>query len=245
MANKCSILAYMGRSRQQITELVHVGPAVLAKELRISVPQPFQEMLPGAGLQRGWATSVVGSSAGRVFAWALLGEVTRSGGWIAMVDVPGISLTAANEVGLSIERVLVISGTEPQSWAPTIGALVGAVDVIVYGSPQHRIQPSTFRKLVSRCRERGTVLMALADEYGPRPAATPPVEVDVSFNVRPAGWSGLGEGHGRLISRAVSVVVSGRRVPGQPRKATFMVPDVDGVVRVVPPSRGPALSVVN
>ena len=122
-------------SKQHLADLAHVAPLVLAKEQLIAVPPPFQDLLPAVGLQRGWATSVVGSPAGRVFAWALLSELTRSGGWIATVDVSGINLTAANEVGLSIERVLVVSGTDAQNWAPTMGALVGAVDVIVYGAP--------------------------------------------------------------------------------------------------------------
>jgi len=234
-------------------DLGHVAPLVLAKEQRISVSSPFEQLLPGAGLQRGWATSVVGSSTGRVFAWALLGALTRSGGWIATVDVSGISLTAANEVGLSIERVLVVSGTDAQNWAPTMGALVGAVDVIVYGSPRHRIQPSTFRKLGSRCRERGTVLMQLPSGHVAPSRETLPVEADVSFDVRPAGWSGLGDGHGRLVSRTIDVTVSGRRVPGRPRKGTFMIPDANGLICAVPAEpcavetvvgQDPALSIV-
>ena len=219
-------------SKQHLADLAHVAPLVLAKEQLIAVPPPFQDLLPAVGLQRGWATSVVGSPAGRVFAWALLSELTRSGGWIATVDVSGINLTAANEVGLSIERVLVVSGTDAQNWAPTMGALVGAVDVIVYGAPRHRIQPSTFRKLMSRCRERGTVLMQLPDRRHATKGGLP-VEADVSFDVCPVGWSGLGDGHGRLASRAINVTASGRRIPGQPRKGTFMVPDACGTVRPI------------
>ena len=236
---------HMVSSQQNIADIIgrEVAPVVLAKEQLIAVPSPFEEILPGAGLQRGWATCVTGSPAGRVFVWALLGELTRSGGWVATVDVSGINLTAANEVGLSIERVLVVSGAGAKNWAQVLGALVGAVDVIVYGNPRHRVQPSTFRKLVSRCRERGTVLMQLPNGHDAASRGLP-VEADVSFDVRPAGWSGLGDGHGRLASRAVDVTVSGRRVPGQQRRGTFMVPDTDGVVRSVSTSSGSPLSIV-
>ena len=239
--------AIMVVPRLSISELAsatNVAPVVLARELIVPIPQVFHEVLPGGGLQRGWSTSVGGSPAARVFAWALLGEVTRSGGWVAAVDLSGISLAAANEVGLSIERVLVVSGADSGNWATTIGALVGAVDVIVYGFPRRRIQPSVFRKLISRCRERGTVLMALPESYVAQLNPSPPVEVDISFDVRPTSWLGLGEGHGHLKSRAIDVTVSGRRVPGQQRRGTFMVPDTDGVVRSVSTSSGSPLSIV-
>lgn len=237
----------MAAPRLSISELAratNVAPVVLARELIVPVPQIFHELLPGAGLQRGWNTSVGGSPAARVFAWALLSEVTRSGGWVAAVDLSGISLTAANEVGLSIERVLVVSGADSRNWESTIGALVGAVDVVVYGFPRRRIPPSVFRKLISRCRERGTVLMALPSSYDAHSTPAPPVDVDIAFDVQPNSWHGLGQGHGHLQSRAIDVTVSGRRVPGRQRKGAFMLPDTDGKVRCVSTSTGTNLSIV-
>lgn len=233
----------MDADNRQLADIANIAPVVLAKDLLVPVPEVFHEVLPRSGLQRGWATQVAGSPSGRVFAWALLSEVTRSGGWVAAVDVPGISLAAASEVGLSIERVLVISRVEAQNWADVMGALIGSVDVVMYASPQHRVQSSTYRKLLSRCRERGTILMQLASDS--RPAVRPPVEVDVSFDVQSADWRGLGNGHGCLESRTVNVTVSGRRIPGQPRTGSFMVPDTDGSVRAVPDSTDPVLAIVN
>jgi len=221
-----------------------IAPVVLAKELLIPVPEVFHQVLPGTGLQRGWATTVTGSTSGRVLAWALLSEVTRSGGWIAAVDVPGIGLLAASEVGLSIERVLVVTNVDAQSWASTMGALIGSVDAVVYGNPRHRVQPSTHRKLISRCRERGTVLMELAcgDTFSRN---STPIEADIAFDVRPSNWSGIGNGYGRLASRTVNVSVSGRRAQGRTRNATFVVPDVDGAIRAVTEPVDPVLSIVS
>ena len=220
----------MALSAHQLADIEKIAPVVLAKELLIPVPKVFHTVLPGAGLQRGWATKVTGSASGRVFAWALLSEVTRSGGWIAAVDVPGVSLSAASEVGLSIERVVVVSGVDAKNWAATMGALIGSVDAVVYGTPRHRVQPSTHRKLTSRCRERGTVLLQLACGQTGRTKETAPNDVDVAFDVHPVRWHGLGSGHGRLESRAINVSVSGRRAQGRTRSGLFMVPDVDGSV---------------
>jgi len=229
----------------QLADVVKIAPVVLAKELLMPVPEVFHQVLPGTGLQRGWTTHVAGSASGGVFAWAMLSEVTRSGGWVAAVDIPGISLAAASEVGVSVERVLVISGVDAQSWAATMGALIGSVDAVIYGAPRHRIQPSAHRKLVSRCRERGTVLMQLTCGHSTRQSSPPPVEADISFEVQPVRWAGLGKGYGRLESRTISVSVSGRRAQGRVRRGTFMLPDVDGSVRHMPEIVDPVLSIVS
>ena len=228
----------------QLADISAIAPVVLAKELLIGVPEVFQCLLPGAGLQRGWTTRVSGSPPGRAFTWALLSDITRNGGWIAAVDVPGIALTAASEVGLSIERVLIVSSNDASSWTGAMGALIGSVDAIVFGTPRHRIQPSMQRRLTSRCRERGTVLMELADDQASsRAARDQPIDVDVSFAVSTDRWDGLGSGHGRLISREIQVAATGRRVPGRARHGTFLVPDVDGAVRVVPEPASPVVSI--
>lgn len=152
----------------------------------------------------------------------MLGEVTASGGWIAAVDVSGIGLEAAREVGVAIERVLVVTTPDRASWGATIGALIGAVDVIVFGAPRHSVQPREYRRMASRCRERGTVLMELASPTDGQ------LQYDVSFEVTPVGWNGLGQGFGRLMSRHLDVAVSGRRVPGGGRRGRFALPAVDG-----------------
>jgi len=202
-----------------------VAPIVLAAEQILPVPEIFHSMLPGGGLQRGWTTRVDGGSSARALAWALLGTVTTSGGWIAAVDVPGISLTAAREVGVAVERVLVVTSTEASTWSNTIGALIGAVDAIVFASPRHRVQQREYRRIASRCRERGTVLVELGHHVEGQ------LQYDVSFSVDPVKWHGLGTGHGRLQSRCLDVSVRGRRTPGAGRKARFELPGLDGQLR--------------
>ncbi len=216
-----------------------VAPVMLAGEQIIAVPEVFSSLLPGGGLQRGWITRVDGSASARALAWALLGEITTTGRWVAAVNVPGISLAAASEVGVAVERVLVVQNVAAEVWAPTVGALIGAVDVVMFGAPQHRVRPSDYRQMASRCRERGTVLMELAPEPAARPnqrVAKGQLQYDLSFSVDPIAWEGLGRGHGHLRSRGLSVSVGGRRCPGQGRRGHFELPSHDGTLRRYEPA---------
>jgi len=228
-----------------LSQAQQIAPVVLAKEQLLQVPPVFQPLLPGAGLQRGWTTRIEGSRSGRALAWALLADVTRSGGWIATVDVPGISLVAASEVGVSVVVPLTTSTRSTDTWASTIGALIGSVDVVVFGAPRHRVQPSVHRRIASRCRERGTVLLELGGpSAGRRSSSDKQLEYDVSFHVADVGWHGLGAGYGRLVSRELEVTVGGRRSRGAPRRGRFAVPGADGVVREIATPEAPVLSVV-
>ena len=178
-----------------------IAPVLLAGEQILPVPEVFHSLLPGGGLQQGWVTRVDGSASSRALAWALLSEITTAGRWVAAVNVDGISLTAASEVGVAIERVLVVQHVTPEVWLSTIGALIGAVDVVLFGTPQHRIRPSDYRQIASRCRERGTVLMELAPVAATRPGrsgrrsgSVGQLQYDLSFTVAPIAWEGLGRG---------------------------------------------------
>lgn len=221
----------MGVPAELREQVQRVAPVVLAAEHLLPVPEVFHTVLPGGGLQRGWTTRVDGGSSARALAWALLSNITTTGGWIATVDVPGISLSAAREVGVAIERVLVVTSPDPAAWSATIGALIGSVDVIVFAAPRHRVQPSEYRRMSSRCRERGTVMLELAS------TGEGQLQYDVAFTVNPVEWQGLGIGHGCLQSRGLDVSVSGRRTKGPARRARFELPSVDGRLRRIDPTR--------
>ena len=228
----------MGIPAELQEQVQRVAPVVLAAEQLLPVPEIFHTVLPNGGLQRGWTTRVDGGSSARALAWALLGNITTTGGWIAAVDVPGIGLSAAREVGVAIERVLVVTSPDAAAWSATIGALIGSVDVIVFGAPRHRVQPSEYRRMSSRCRERGTVMIELAS------SGEGQLQYDVAFSVDPVEWQGLGYGHGRLQARGLDVSVSGRRTKGPTRNARFELPAIDGRLRRVDQAR-PSLSAVS
>jgi len=218
----------MGLPRELHDQVQRISPTVLAAEQVLPVPAIFHSLLPGGGLQRGWTTRIDGGSTARALAWAMLGQITTLGGWIAAVDVSGISLSAAREVGVAIERVLIVTSPNGDGWSATIGALIGSVDVIVFGSPRHRVQPREYRRMASRCRERGTVLVELTSDGDPQ------LQYDVSFSVASRQWNGLGQGFGRLQSRDLEVSATGRRLPGGVRHGRFELPSADGALRSLP-----------
>lgn len=219
----------------ELAEQAHrISPATMANDQVLAVPELFHGLLPSGGFQRGWTVRVEGSASARALAWALLGNATTSGRWVATVNVEGICLAAASELGVAIERVLVVSNVGAKAWSSTLGALIGAVDVIVFDAPEHRIPPSEYRKIASRCRERGTVLVELGTRSPRRPGRlgnTGQLQYDVSFSVQPTAWTGLEGGYGYLQTRCVEVSVSGRRAVGQQRQGTFGLPTADGTLQ--------------
>ena len=219
----------MTELRDRVTR---VAPVVLAAEQVLPVPELFTGLLPGRGLQRGWITRIEGGPSARAFAWAVIADVTTSGGWVAAVDVPGIGLAAARDVGVAIERVVVVTSPDTASWTTAVAALIGAVDVVVFDSPRHRVSPSEHRRLASRARERGTVLVELATTSRPARLESQ-LQYDLAFTTRPLAWEGLGAGHGCLRGRALDVSVSGRRLGGPARSARFELPGVDGTIRAL------------
>ena len=52
-------------------------------------------------------------------------------------------------------------------------------------------------------------------------------------------WEGLGQGHGHLRARRVTVVGGGRREASRPRQAELWLPSVDGAVEAVLPDPVP------
>ncbi len=220
-------MAITAELRAQIGE---VAPVVLAAEQVLPVPSIFSSVIPGGGLQRGSTVGVGGGPAGRVVAWSLLGAVTGTGGWVASVGMAGVGLVAAHEVGVAIERVLVVDTTDvdAETWSASIGALIGAVDVVMFGTPRHRITPSEQRRMSSRARERGTVLLEVP---GVRPQRQ--LAADLTLDVEAVRWDGLENGHGVIRSRIVDVVGSGRRGARRERRATLALPSDSGALDVV------------
>lgn len=225
----------MGYSSELAEQARLLTPITLARERMLAVPDIFSDLLPNGGLQHGWTVRFDGGVSARALAWALLSEVTTAGRWIATVDVAGISLAAASELGVAIERVLVVEHVGAQRWSAVLGALIGSVDAIIFDAPQHRIRPSEYRKISSRCRERGTVLIELAGHAlgQPQRSGSGQLQYDLSLWVEPTSWAGLGCGYGHLQSRSLKVSVSGRRAAGRSPEAIFELPASAGnLVRI-------------
>lgn len=184
-----------------------VDPEVSARLL--PVPTDLGGLLPDGALRRGSTVVVAGSTS---LALRLLAEVSRSGGWVALVGLPDVGLLAAHQLGLALDRVALVP--EPGPEAPTAAAaLLDGVDAVVVG-PAAALTDGDRRRLSARARERSAVLLPT----GPWPGA------HVVLTAERSRWEGLGQGSGRLRSRALTVRRQGRGAAGRATVLDVIVP---------------------
>ncbi len=207
-------------------------PTVLAREQVLPVLPALRELLPGGALQRGTTVSVQGEAATSL-ALALLAGASAAGSWVAIVGLPTLGLAAAAELGLALERLVVVRDPSPASWGPVVAALVGSFDAVLL-APTHRVRATDARRLAARARERGSVLVQL--ESGARAALEP----DLRLVTGATQWEGLGHGHGCLHARRVQIETSGRRRAARPRRLDLWLADEDGQVAAAGPTEAAA-----
>lgn len=205
-----------------------VRPVTLTREQRLPVLPALEGLLPGAGLRRG-ATVSIGSPPGvggvTSLALALVADASRLGSWVAAVGLPSLGLVAADELGVALERLVLVAAPERDAWGGVAAALVDGFDLVVLHAGRSGVRPADARRLAARARERGSVLLQLGPGW--------PEGADLQLQVTRARWEGLGDGHGHLQARKVRVSRSGRGEAAQPRRADFWLPGPDGLVAVV------------
>ena len=134
---------------------------------------------------------------------------------------------------VAVSRLALIPrlGTDP---ANVIAALLDGVDLVVVGGTR-QVRESDARRLSHRARHRGSVLLP----FGPWPGS------DVELRCVRARWSGVGEGHGYLREREITVQASGRGAAARPRSCELLLPARGGAVASAEqPSVRPSLHVV-
>ncbi|QOR72270.1 hypothetical protein IM660_08595 [Ruania alkalisoli] len=164
-------------------------------ERAVDIPGGLAPLFP-AGMCRGSAVQVLGSTSVLL---SLAAAAAREGAWCAMVGLPDLGLAAAAELGLPLERTVVVPRPGPDL-AAVLGALVDGVDVLVVGSTTALLDRER-RTLGSRVRVREAVLLTA----GPWPGA------DVVLKVDPGAWYGIGRGSGMLHSGEVTIAARHRR----------------------------------
>lgn len=213
-----------------------IRPTAPAGERCLPVLEPLQTVLPD-GLQRGTSVAVGGAARVSVLL-ALVAGASQAGSWVAVVGVPELGLVAAAELGLDLDRLLLVATPPAGRWATVVVALAEAVDVVVV-APRHRVHPGDARKLAARVREQGAVLMRLTPVAASLPGVSTgrgaaidpwPEAAELWCRATVHGWQGVGEGHGHLLARAVTLEVGGRRAAMRPRRAELWLPDGGGRV---------------
>jgi len=212
-----------------------VRSPVLAVDRALPVVGALDELLPD-GIRRGSTIGLSGVGA-RSLALALIARATQVGSWVAVVGDADLSPATALEMGVSVERLVVVFPPSG-AWASIVASLVGAVDLVLVAS-NHRLSASDCRRLAARCRESGSVLLYLSLS-----SSGPPVRVgflDLFLSVDRASWEGptgspVGNPDGgverlaRLRTRRVEVVAEGRGMPPGGRRCELQLPNLEGAL---------------
>jgi len=197
--------------------------ANLAHERTLPVVKALSAVVPSGRMQRGSTLAVhgVGSTS---FGLALVGEAVRDGSFLAVVAPESFGLAACLDFDIPLRRVVqFVLPSDPSRWAQSVASIVEGFDVVVLAD-RHRVSSSQARQLTARNRERGSVLVRIAGPAWPDAA-------DIRFDVSAPIWSGLGQGHGYLRSRQVSVQVAGRRFHGKGQAHQILLPAAGGGVQ--------------
>jgi hypothetical protein len=214
--------------RAQLAQLRQIAdrarPTVLAREQVLPVLPALRDLLPSGALERGTTVGVTGDAATSL-ALALIAGPSAAGSWAAVVGVPTLGLAAAAELGVALERLVLVREPEPSSWGTVVAALVGAFDVVMLAST-NRVRTTDARRLAARARERGSVLVQLGG------VARSGLECDVRLTIGEVRWRGLARGHGNVRARRVIVETSGRRRAARPRRVDLWLLDDHGHVAV-------------
>ena len=174
-----------GDPRSTAEAAERVRPVALAREQLLPVVPALAELLPDAGLARGSMITVgaTGGGGATALALALAAAPSAAGSWVAAVGLPQVGLAAAAEHGLALERFAVVRTPPDDQWATVVAALVGAFDVVLLGpAPAARLGEA--RRLATRARERGSVLVTID------PAGRSLLEVDLRLTVVGSDWLG-------------------------------------------------------
>lgn len=208
--------------RERLSKLIpKIGPVTFARDRVLPVAGALEPLFPDAGLMRGSVIGCQGATAMSV-ALALVAGPSAAGSWLAVIGVPSLGLRAASELGIALDRLVMVAdqardlGEEP--WANVISALIDGFDVIVLRAD---VRASIARRLQSRLQNRGAVMVLVGDPG--------PFSCDIVIDCRQGEWEGLGHGSGRLVRRRLTLSASGRRLPRE-RRIDVWLPGAGGSI---------------
>jgi hypothetical protein len=185
-----------------------VRPVTLAGERTIPVLPSLGTLLP-AGLRRGTVVAVrarPGVTGSTSLALTLVAGPSQDGAWVAAVGARSLGLAAAAELGVALERLVVVDVDRQRrvQLASVVAALVDGFDVVLVGAgARARLRRGDTRRLIARVRERGAVLVSVGDDL-------PGGSAQVRLEVTACAWEGLDQGAGFLQRCRATVEATGR-----------------------------------
>ena len=217
-----------------------------AHELRLPVEEALSALMPEGGIRRGTAITVCGHGA-VTLAVALTAEASRQGSWVAAVGMDDLGVAALAERGVDLDRWALVdlpaAARGRGGWGGTLaadvlGAVVAGFDLVMAG-PGLQVAGATARRLLARMREHGTSLICVLG--GASADAAAGLQPEVRLTVEQTQWTGIDDGHGRLLARQAEVVVGGRGAASRPRRVPVWLPSADGRVACAAPGRASVL----
>lgn len=203
----------MNRGALAVDTLANLVPA---RDRCVPVAPPLAELLPEGGLRRGHVVACTGPAATSL-ALALVAPAASAGAWIAAIGLPELGIEAAAELGVPLERLVVVDGgRSPAQWAERVAAAADGFELVLTAPPLGAER--TGRQVRQRVQARGVVMVTVA--------AWATFGCDVELGTAAPDWVGLGDGYGCLLGRRLTVTAGGRRVP-RPRSTDLWLPAPD------------------
>jgi hypothetical protein len=150
---------------------------------------------------------------------ALMAGPSADGAWCGVVGTAELGLEAAAAAGVELRRTILVPDPG-EAWLEVTAALIDVLGVVVLSAPTH-VAAKDVSRIGARLRQRGGILIAHGD--WPRSEAR--------LSMRDAEWVGVGQGHGHLQARRVTVEVQRGTAPA--RRARLWLPDVEQAIRRV------------
>ena len=206
------------------------APSGAAHERRLPVEEALAPLLPEGSIRRGAAVAV-GGHGSMTLAVALAAEASRRGSWVAAVGMADLGVAALAERGVDLERWALIDlpgATRSRSlMADAEGAVVDGFDLVMLGSAA-RVGGATARRLLARMREHGASLVCAIG--GASTDIVAGLQPEVRLMITQTRWTGIDNGHGRLLARQAEVTIGGRGAASRPRRMPVWLPSEDGRV---------------
>jgi hypothetical protein len=222
--------AELSRDHLAATFSRQTTPVVAGEDL-VPLLLPLQQALGVDGLRRG-NTVLIGGEEGSgttSLALALIAKATTDGMWCSIVGPPDLGMVAAVELGVDLERLVVVASPRTRA-ATAIGALVEGCDVVLLRLPLAMSRTEMLR-LGARARQRRVLVVLLSD---PRSRAVAwPEAPDITVQIRSSVFSGIESGSGRIAGRRVEIETVHRRSGGMRAPVALWLPAVTGELRLV------------
>jgi hypothetical protein len=186
----------------------------------------LRELLPRGGLARG---SVVTVAEFGLLILALAAGASADGAWCGIAGLPEAGVLAAAGLGLDLERTLLVPDPG-RSWPQVVASLLDGCELVLLrppaqASPRGAAGAQIRQRLEATLRRGRGVLLVVGDWPG----------AQVRLRVLSQGWTGLGDGHGRLRACCAQVMADGRGQAAVARTRWLWLPAEDGGVTVAEP----------